>query len=162
MAAKNMSEHAEVKKSRLRRWLVLAVIGLGLPASGWAVWSYLFYGPPEDDLVVLRADPTPFRVKPVDGTQANVPNQDSTFMNLIDGNNEPNSQSEVISLSDPAPEPPPIPLAPASPEQDNTVASSEDEDPEDTKAAEQIASQTVHQKPPADHDRSARNRATAR
>ncbi len=141
MAAKNMSEHAVVKKSRLRRWLVLAVIGLGLPASGWAVWSYLFYGPPEDDLVVLRADPTPFRVKPADGTQANVPNQDSTFMNLIDGNNEPNSQSEVISLSDPAPEPPPIPLAPASPEQDNTVASAEDKDAEDSKAAEQAASQ---------------------
>ena len=141
MAAKNMSEHAVVKKSRLRRWLVLAVIGLGLPASGWAVWSYLFYGPPEDDLVVLRADPTPFRVKPADGTQANVPNQDSTFMNRIDGNNEPNSQSEVISLSDPAPEPPPIPLAPASPEQDDTVASAEDEDAEDSKAAEQAASQ---------------------
>lgn len=62
-------------------------------------------------------------------------------MNLIDGNNEPNSQSEVISLSDPAPEPPPIPLAPASPEQDNTVASAEDKDAEDSKPAEQAASQ---------------------
>ena len=158
-----MSEHAVVKKSRLRRWLVLAVIGLGLPASGWAVWSYLFYGPPEDDLVVLRADPTPFRVKPADGTQANVPNQDSTFMNLIDGNNEPNSQSEVISLSDPAPEPPPIPLAPASPKQE-TPSLLLKINAEDSKPDEQAASQRcirTDNKQFAD-DCSARNRATIR
>ena len=120
---------------------MLAVIGLGLPMCGWAAWSYLFYGPSEDDLVVLRADPTPFRVKPADGTQTNVPNQDSTFMNLIDGDSEGNKQSEVISLSDPAPEPPPIPLDSSSAEQDSTTASAEDKGAEDSQSAAQSESQ---------------------
>lgn len=137
-----MSEHAVVKKSRLRRWVMLVVIGLGLPAGGWAAWSYLFYGSPEDDLVVLRADPTPFRVKPAEGTQANVPNQDSTFMNLIDGNSEANNQSEVISLSDPAPEPPPIPLTSAGPEQETATALASAEDQSEGQEAVQEGEQT--------------------
>ena len=131
MAANDISEGAVVKKSRLKRWLMLVIIGLGLAASGWAVWGYLFFGPPEDDVVVLRADPAPFRVKPAEGTQANVPNQDSTFMNLIEGNSEANSQSEVISLADPAPEPPPVALTYTGPEQDSTTASAEDDGADD-------------------------------
>lgn len=115
MTANDMSEQAVVKTHKRGRWVVLAALLVGLPVGGWAVWSYLFYGQQDDNLVVLRADPTPFRVKPAEGTQASVPNQDSTFMNLIDGTAEDNSQSEVISLSDPTPEPPPVPLPQAEP-----------------------------------------------
>ena len=122
MAASEKSEHAVVKRSKMRRWIILIVLGLGVPATCWVGWSYLFYGSPEDELVVLRADPTPFRVKPAEGTQANVPNQDSTFMNLIDGNSGENVQSEVISLSDPAPEPPPIRLTSVNTEQDSMTS----------------------------------------
>lgn len=115
MTANDMSEQAVVKTHKRGRWVVLAALLVGLPVGGWAVWSYLFYGQKDDNLVVLRADPTPFRVKPAEGAQASVPNQDSTFMNLIDGTAEDNSQSEVISLSDPTPEPPPVPLPQAEP-----------------------------------------------
>lgn len=107
-----MAERAETKKSKLVRWIFLVILVIGLPAGGWAVWSYMLFSPQDDDLVVLRADPTPFRVKPAEGTQANVPNQDSTFMGLIDGNSKDNTTSEVIALSGPAPEPPPVPLTP--------------------------------------------------
>lgn len=142
-----MSEHAVVKKNRLKRWIMLAVLGLGLPVGGWFAWTYLFYGQPEDNLVVLRADPTPFRVKPADGTQANVPNQDSTFMDLIDGNTEKNSQSEVISLSDPAPEPPPVPLATAEAEQDSADDGQAEVKDEGEKAPQPEAEQIVTAKP---------------
>ena len=84
--------------------VLLSLLGFG----GWAAWLYLLQPPPEESLFVLRADPTPFKVKPAVGTIADIPNQDSTFMNLIDGSVEAEKNSEFISLSDPAPEPPPI------------------------------------------------------
>ena len=87
------------KKSRFARLFIKIILLLMLGGGGWAAWTYIVQPPPENSLVVLRADPTPFRVKPADGTQATIPNQDSTFMNLIDGNAEANQNSELISLS---------------------------------------------------------------
>ena len=108
MVVGEMSDIAPPKKSRFPRLFKMIVLLLLLGGGGWAAWTYIVQPPPENSLVVLRADPTPFRVKPADGSQATIPNQDSTFMNLIDGNAGSNPNSEVISLSDPAPEPPPI------------------------------------------------------
>ena len=103
-----MSDIAPPKKSRFTRLFIIIILLSTLGGGGWAAWTYIVQPPPENSLVVLRADPTPFRVKPADGSQATIPNQDSTFMNLIDGNAEANQNSEIISLSDPAPEPPPV------------------------------------------------------
>ena len=103
-----MSDIAPPKKSRFARLFIIMIILSMLGGGGWAAWTYIVQPPPENSLVVLRADPTPIRVKPADGTQVTIPNQDSTFMNLIDGNAVANQNSEVISLSDPAPEPPPV------------------------------------------------------
>ena len=103
-----MSDIAPPKKSQFARLFKIVILLSMLGGGGWAAWTYIVQPPPENSLVVLRADPTPFRVKPADGTQAYIPNQDSTFMNLIDGNAEAKQNSEVISLSDPAPEPPPV------------------------------------------------------
>ena len=108
MVVGEMSDIASPKKSRFARLFIIIIFLSMLGGGGWAAWTYIVQPPPENSLVVLRADPTPFRVKPADGTQATIPNQDSTFMNLIDGNAETNQTSEVISLSDPAPEPPPV------------------------------------------------------
>ena len=108
MVVGEMSDIAPPKKSRFARLFIKIILLSMLGGGGWAAWTYIVQPPPENSLVVLRADPTPFRVKPADGTQATIPNQDSTFMNLIDGNPEANQNSEVISLSDPAPEPPPV------------------------------------------------------
>jgi len=108
MVVGEMSDIASTKKSRFARLfimtLLLSLFGFGV----WTGWLYLLQPPPEDSLVVLRADPTPFRVKPAAGTIADIPNQDSTFMNLIDGSSEVEKNSEVITLTDPAPEPPPV------------------------------------------------------
>ena len=108
MVVGEMSDIAPPKKSRFARLFIIIILLSMMGGGGWAAWIYIVQPPPENSLVVLRADPTPFRVKPADGTQATIPNQDSTFMNLIDGNAEANQTSEVISLSDPAPEPPPV------------------------------------------------------
>ncbi len=108
MVVGEMSDIAPPKKSRFARLFRIIIFLSMLGGGGWAAWIYIVQSPPENSLVVLRADPTPFRVKPADGTQSAIPNQDSTFMNLIDGNAEANQNSEVISLSDPAPEPPPV------------------------------------------------------
>ena len=152
MTANDMSEQAVVKTHKRGRWVVLAALLVGLPVSGWAVWSYLFYGQQDDNLVVLRADPTPFRVKPAEGTQASVPNQDSTFMNLIDGTAEDNSQSEVISLSDPTPEPPPVPLPQAEPAETG-AASAEQENRQQTAQPDQIVTAKPATAPQADDAR---------
>ena len=108
MVVGEMSDIAPPKKSRFARLFIIIILLSMLGGGGWAAWTYIVQPPSENSPVVLRADPTPFRVKPADGTQATIPNQDSTFMNLIDGNAEANQHSEVISLSDPAPEPPPV------------------------------------------------------
>lgn len=108
MVVGEMSDIAPPKKSRFARLFIIIILLTMLVGGGWAAWTYILQPPPENSLIVLTADPTPFRVKPADGTQATIPNQDSTFMNLIDGNAEANQNSEVLSLSDPAPEPPPV------------------------------------------------------
>ena len=108
MVVGEMSDIAPPKKSRFARLFIKIILLSMLGGGGWAAWTYIVQPPPENNIVVLRADPTPFRVKPADGMQATIPNQDSTFMNLIDGNAKANQNSEVISLSDPAPEPPPV------------------------------------------------------
>ncbi|MGB2051104.1 MAG: SPOR domain-containing protein [Candidatus Puniceispirillaceae bacterium] len=108
MVVGEMSDIAPPKKSRFARLFIIIILLSMLGGGGWAAWTYIVQPPPENSPVVLRADPTPFRVKPADGTQTTIPNQDSTFMNLIDGTAEANQNSEVISLSDPAPEPPPV------------------------------------------------------
>ena len=108
MVVGEMSDIAPPKKSRYARLFIIIILLSMLGGGVWAAWTYIVQPPPENSPVVLRADPTPFRVKPADGTQTTIPNQDSTFMNLIDGNAEAKQNSEVISLSDPAPEPPPV------------------------------------------------------
>ncbi len=121
MAITDMSDIPTPKKRRLAgRFTILFVLAM-LGVGGWAGWAYLLQTQPEDNLVVLRADKTPFRVKPAANSQANIPNQDSTFMNLIDGGFQTDRQSEVISLSEPAPEPPPVAVSQAKVETDQIV-----------------------------------------
>ena len=103
-----MSDTTPLKKSRFASLFIMILLLSMLGVGGWASWIFMLKPLPEDSLVVLRADPTPFKVKPAADTQADIPNQDSTFMSLIEGNAERYQNSEIISLSDPAPEPPPL------------------------------------------------------
>lgn len=108
MAVNELTDISIPKKKRLAGRLTILFVVLILGVGGWASWKYFLQPSPEDSLVVLLADETPFRVKPAVNLQTDIPNQDSTFMNLIDGNAESDQNSEVISLADPAPEPPPV------------------------------------------------------
>ena len=105
-----MSDTTPLKKSRFASLFIMILLLSMLGVCGWAAWIFMLQPLPKDSLVVLRADPTPFKVKPAADTQADIPNQDSTFMNLIEGNAEKYQNTEIISLSDPAPEPPPVSL----------------------------------------------------
>ena len=105
-----MSDTTPLKKSRFASLFIMILLLSMLGVGGWAAWIFMLQPLPKDSLVVLRADPTPFKVKPAADTQADIPNQDSTFMNLIEGNAEKYQNTEIISLSDPAPEPPPVSL----------------------------------------------------
>ena len=111
MVASDMSDIQFPKKNWLARGFIIILILSTLGVGGLVGWIYLLQSSPENSLVVLRADDTPFRVKPAAGTLADIPNQDSTFMNLIDGNTGSDGQSEVISLSEPKPEPPPVTIS---------------------------------------------------
>lgn len=108
MAGSDVSDITITKKKWLAGRHTIFFILVMLVVCGWVGWKYLLQTPTKDILLVLRADDTPFRVKPAGNSQADIPNQDSTFMNLIDGSAEAEKNSEVISLSDPAPEPPPV------------------------------------------------------
>ena len=108
MAEGKMSDTTPPKKSRFASLFMIMLLLSILGGGGWVAWIYMLQPLPEENLVVLRADLTPFRVKPAAGTKPDIPNQDSTFMNLIEGNAEADQNSEIISLSDPAPEPPPV------------------------------------------------------
>tara|TARA_B100000963_G_scaffold337722_1_gene333965 strand:- start:345 stop:584 length:240 start_codon:yes stop_codon:yes gene_type:complete len=73
MVVGEMSDIASPKKSRFARLFITIILLSVLGGGGWAVWKYIVQTPPENSIVVLRADPTPFRVRPADGTQAIFP-----------------------------------------------------------------------------------------
>ena len=142
MTVIDMSDIPISKKKRVAvRFTILVVLGM-LGIGGWACWTYLLQTQPEDSLVVLHADNTPFRVRPATQSQVNIPNQDSTFMKLIDGSSETDRQSEVISLSEPAPEPPPVAVSQAKDEKvqiaDSGKAISLDTDQQTQPPAERV------------------------
>ena len=122
MAVTEMSDIVPLKKSRFPRLFITLLLLSILCGAGWATWTYMLQPPAEDSPVVLRADLTPIRVKPAAGIQADIPNQDSTFMKLIEGSADADQNSEVISLSDPPPEPPPVAVKKSKDETANIVS----------------------------------------
>jgi len=107
-----MAEQAAAQKQSSRRLLWAgAAIALFLAAVGGGAFVLLpLIYQNSDDVIYLAAEPEPFRVKPADTGGLEIANQDSSFLGyLADGDNK-SAASEVISLTDEAPEPPPVQL----------------------------------------------------
>ena len=64
-----------------------------------------------DDIVYLKGDDTPYKVRPSEEGGQKIAHQDSRFMNYLDKGETEVEEAETISLKDDLPEPPPVPLA---------------------------------------------------
>ncbi|MGB1894836.1 MAG: SPOR domain-containing protein [Candidatus Puniceispirillaceae bacterium] len=64
-----------------------------------------------DDIVYLKGDDTPYKVRPSEEGGQKIAHQDSRFMNYLDKGETEAEEAETISLKDDLPEPPPVPLA---------------------------------------------------
>ena len=97
-------------KSR-RFFLLLGGIGVVLAAG---IAGILFIMPPlnnAEDIVYLKGDDTPYKVRPSEEGGQKIAHQDSRFMNYLDKGEAEAEEAETISLKDDLPEPPPVPLA---------------------------------------------------
>ncbi|MGC6473533.1 MAG: SPOR domain-containing protein [Candidatus Puniceispirillaceae bacterium] len=100
----------QIFKSR-RLFLLLAGVGILLAAG---IIGTLFVMPPlknADDIVYLKGDDTPYKVRPSEEGGQKIAHQDSRFMNYLDKGEAEAEEAETISLKDDLPEPPPVPLA---------------------------------------------------
>jgi hypothetical protein len=94
-----------------RFFLLLGGISIVL-ATGLV--GILYIMPPlnnADDIVYLKGDDTPYKVRPSEEGGQKIAHQDSRFMNYLDKGEIEAEEAETISLKDDLPEPPPIPLA---------------------------------------------------
>ncbi len=74
-----------------------------------AFWLSLQSGTTQE-LPVLRADKTPFKLKPEDRGGKVIPHQDSLVLEILEGLSENDNHSEKLRLPDAAPELPPVSL----------------------------------------------------
>ena len=99
----------QMLKSR-RFFLLLGGVGVVLAAG---IASILFIMPPlnnAEDIVYLKGDDTPYKVRPSEEGGQKIAHQDSRFMNYLDKGEAEAEEAETISLKDDLPEPPPIQL----------------------------------------------------
>lgn len=97
-------------KSR-RLFLLLGGVGIVLAAG---IIGIVFVMPPlntDDDIVYLKGDDTPYKVRPSEEGEQKIAHQDSRFMTYLDKGEAEAEEAETISLKDELPEPPPVPLA---------------------------------------------------
>ncbi len=97
-------------KSR-RLFLLLGGVGIVLAAG---IIGIVFVMPPlntADDIVYLKGDDTPYKVRPSEEGGQKIAHQDSRFMTYLDKGEAETEEAETISLKDELPEPPPVPLA---------------------------------------------------
>ena len=87
---------------KMLRSIFLAILIL----VGLALGFLWFGGQPERDVIYLKADKTPFRVKPT----AKSPKGNSTFYDYLDQKTPDDETPEILTLPEDAPELPPIDL----------------------------------------------------
>lgn len=99
----------QMLKSR-HLFILLGLTGL---LVGAGIVAVLILMPPlngASDVVYLKGDDTPYKVRPSEEGGQKIAHQDSRFMKFLDNGEENGEEVEVISLNDSMPEPPPVQL----------------------------------------------------
>ena len=99
----------EKQKTSFRLVVLIGFIVLAIGIAGGGFWLSLQSGTTQE-LPVLRADKTPFKLKPEDRGGKVIPHQDSLVLEILEGLSENDNQSEKLRLPDAAPELPPVAL----------------------------------------------------
>mgnify|MGYP001158099519 CR=1 FL=1 len=99
----------EKQKTSFRLVILIGFIVLAIGIAGGGFWLSLQSGTTQE-LPVLRADKTPFKLKPEDRGGKVIPHQDSLVLEILEGLSENDNQSEKLRLPDAAPELPPVAL----------------------------------------------------
>ncbi len=99
----------EKQKISFRLVVLIGFIVLAIGIAGGGFWLSLQSGTTQE-LPVLRADKTPFKLKPEDRGGKVIPHQDSLVLEILEGLTENDNQSEKLRLPDAAPELPPVSL----------------------------------------------------
>ena len=99
----------EKQKTSFRLVILIGFIVLAIGIAGGGFWLSLQSGTTQE-LPVLRADKTPFKLKPEDRGGKVIPHQDSLVLEILEGLSENDNQSEKLRLPDAAPELPPVSL----------------------------------------------------
>ena len=99
----------EKQKTSFRLVVLIGFIVLAIGIAGGGFWLSLQSGTTQE-LPVLRADKTPFKLKPEDRGGKVIPHQDSLVLEILEGLSENDNQSEKLRLPDAAPELPPVSL----------------------------------------------------
>ena len=99
----------EKQKTSFRLVVLIGFIVLAIGIAGGGFWLSL-QSSTTQELPVLRADKTPFKLKPEDRGGKVIPHQDSLVLEILEGLSENDNQSEKLRLPDAAPELPPVAL----------------------------------------------------
>lgn len=99
----------QMLKSR-RLFIFLGLTGLFIVAGIVAVLMIMTPLTGEGDVVYLRGDDTPYKVRPSEEGGQKIAHQDSRFMAFLDKGEDAGEEVEIVNLNDDLPEPPPIQL----------------------------------------------------
>lgn len=99
----------EKQKTSFRSVVLIGFIVLAIGIAGGGFWLSLQSGTTQE-LPVLKAVKTPFKLKPEDRGGKVIPHQDSLVLGILDSLSENDNQSEKLRLPDAAPELPPVAL----------------------------------------------------
>ena len=91
-------------QSRLALTVAAALVVAGLVAGG----AVLFLREHDRELVILKADQEPYKVRPSDPGGKKLENLDSPVLGMLDPLNDKDTGREVLTPPETAPEPPPI------------------------------------------------------
>ncbi len=120
-------EHDLPKQSRRGLWLLSAGLIVTLTATAAGLFLLNPFSTSENnEILYLKADQMPYRVRPAENGGKDIPHQDSSFMGFLDGADNQSEGGEIISLQDMSPEPPPVKIQQAQPEKPQQIKSDTD------------------------------------
>ncbi len=90
--------------------LIFGVLAIGGIGAG-AVILQPMLGAPSSDVALIKAEPGPFREKPMDPGGTKIPHTDSTVMSMLGGVIETDEDVEILLPPADVPEMPPLPKA---------------------------------------------------